>query len=311
MPDNTDAAAIEKLRPPKTAVNPEEPYLQLHEPEAAGDGTVRAVNTIFLTNSECPFRCLMCDLWKHTLDRPTPDGAIPRQIEYALARLPEADVIKLYNNGNFFDRRAIPPSDHETIAALLTGYERVIVENHPKLCGDICVDFANRLEGSLEIAMGLETIHPEVLPRLNKQITTENYRRAARFLKNNGIGIRTFLLLNPPYLTDTAESIEWTVRSADFAFEQGSDACAVIPTRPGNGIMDKLRDEGAYVPPTLEALEEAVDRCMALGKGRIFADLWDLEAFAGCDHCVDARQNRLHQMNLRQQILPRINCEHH
>ena len=26
------------------------------------------VATLFLTNRECPFRCLMCDLWKNTLE---------------------------------------------------------------------------------------------------------------------------------------------------------------------------------------------------------------------------------------------------
>ena len=48
----------------------------------------------------------MCDLWRHTLDEPTPDGAIPKQIEFALERLPQASVVKLYNTGKFFDSAA-------------------------------------------------------------------------------------------------------------------------------------------------------------------------------------------------------------
>ncbi|MDX1617432.1 MAG: hypothetical protein R3224_01510, partial [Balneolaceae bacterium] len=176
------SAEIEQHRPPKHPVDPSVPYRFLHEREPGPDGEMREVNTIFLTNRECPFRCLMCDLWKHTLDEPTPQGAIPRQIEYALERLPTASVVKLYNNGNFFDTKAIPGEDHPAIAERLQDYDRVIVENHPRLCGPECASFSDRLEGALEIAIGLETVHPEVLPRLNKQFTSDCFTHSAGFL---------------------------------------------------------------------------------------------------------------------------------
>lgn len=305
MPDHLP---IERLRGPKEAVDPNIPYLFLNEQETDAAGMVRSVNTIFLTNKECPFRCVMCDLWKHTLDGPTPAGAIPRQIEYALERLPEASVVKLYNSGNFFDSKAIPPEDHPAIAGLLSGFDRVIVENHPKLCGLPCLEFSERLTGKLEIALGLETIHPEVLPRLNKQITVEDYAEAAAFLIRHNIDVRTFLLLNPPYLTDAREHITWTVRSAEFAFDHGSTACSIIPTRAGNGFMDKLLAEGAFAPSTLNALETAFEQALRLSKGRVFADLWDLEQFASCSRCFEWRKDRLHRMNLEQRILPPVKC---
>ena len=73
-------------------------------------GAVEDVATL-LSNRECPFRCLMCDLWKNTTTDASPDGAVAAQIEYALARLPPALHVKLYNAGNFFDAQAIPPAD--------------------------------------------------------------------------------------------------------------------------------------------------------------------------------------------------------
>ena len=60
--------------------------------------------------------------------------------------------------------------------------------------------------------MGLETAHPEVLRRLNKGMTLDDFSRAADFLRRNGIGVRAFLLLRPPYL-DEAEGVEWAKRS--------------------------------------------------------------------------------------------------
>src|SRR5262245_2484091 len=115
-PAITDADIL-AVRPPKTRLDPWRPSAFLAEPERSASGIIDNVATIFLTNRECPFRCTMCDLWKHTLDERVPVGAIPAQIDFALERLPAARHVKLYNAGNFFDAQAIPPEDHEAIAA--------------------------------------------------------------------------------------------------------------------------------------------------------------------------------------------------
>ncbi|MCG2588704.1 radical SAM protein [Rhodohalobacter sulfatireducens] len=300
---------VEKYRPSKVRVDPEKPYMYLHEQEMQKDGSVKDVNTVFLTNRECPFKCVMCDLWRHTLDDPTPAGAIPAQIEYAMERLPSAKVIKLYNSGNFFDGKAIPRSEYEQIAELLSDYEHVIVENHPKLIGSFILEFRDLLSGSLEIAMGLETIHPDVLPKLNKQITKEDFFEATHFLVNNEIDVRSFILLNPPFLTDPLKNIEWTLRSVEFAFDSGCTACSVIPVRDGNGIMEELKKTGEYTPPTILALESVFTDALKMNRGRVFCDLWDLERFSECDKCFNERKRRLDEMNLTQKILPEIECE--
>jgi radical SAM enzyme (TIGR01210 family) len=305
MPDSSE---IVELRPSKRDVDPWRPYNWLNENEPDADGNILSINTLFLTNKECSFKCLMCDLWKDTLDEPTPTGAIPEQIRFGLERLPEADMIKLYNNGNFFDKKAIPRSDHSEIAALLDPYETVLVENHPKLCNGSVTDFQHLLTGNLEVAMGLESIHPDVLPNLNKQITTDDFNKAADFLVSNDIRTRAFILLNPPYLTDPRENIEWTLKAVEFAFNCGIDTCSVIPVRPGNGIMDQMLKDGTYVPPTLKALEETFDRALQMKRGRVFADTWDLEKFSSCTACFDARKHRIEKMNLNQQVMPPVEC---
>jgi archaeosine synthase beta-subunit len=86
------------------------PYAYLVEDERTAAGEIVPTATIFLTNRECPWRCLMCDLWRNTITETVPAGAIPQQIDYALERLPAARQIKLYNSGSFFDPRAIPPA---------------------------------------------------------------------------------------------------------------------------------------------------------------------------------------------------------
>ncbi|MDZ7719219.1 MAG: hypothetical protein U5K72_10430 [Balneolaceae bacterium] len=299
---------VEEYRPSKFDVDPTIPYLYIHEQEMQKEGVIHDVNTIFLTNRECPFKCVMCDLWRHTLDKPTPTGAIPNQVEYGLKRLPSADVVKLYNSGNFFDGKAIPRDEYKQIAELLTDYEHVIVENHPKLIGPFIPEFRDMLNGSFEIAMGLETIHPEVLPKLNKQITKEDFYKATQFLIDEEIDVRAFILLNPPFLTDPQENIEWTLKSVEYAFDAGCNACSIIPVRDGNGIMEQLRTSGEYVPPKLSALETVFDQALSLNKGRVFCDLWDLERFSDCGDCFHDRKERLDEMNHSQKVLPEIEC---
>ena len=196
----------------------------------------------------------MCDLWRNTLDGPTPTGMIPEQIRFALARLRPATHLKLYNSGNFFDRRAIPEEDWPAIAQLARPFAHVTVENHPRLCDDRCLRFKTMLAGRFEIALGLETIHPTVLPRLNKEMTVDDFDRAVERLLAGDIAVRAFILLRPPFLTEP-EGLEWAIKSIEHAFSRGVTCCAVIPTRAGNGIMEELAALGHFSPPRLSSLE--------------------------------------------------------
>jgi hypothetical protein len=303
----TDADIV-AARPARQAVDPWRPYAFLVEPEHSAAGRVEDVATIFLTNRECPFKCLMCDLWRNTTETTVPVGAIPAQIDYALARLPAARHVKLYNSGNFFDRQAIPPADYGAIIERVRGFETVIVENHPKLCAAPVAAFQRELGTELEVALGLETVHPEILPRLNKRMTLDDFARAAQFLQEHGTHVRCFILLKPPPLEEQ-EGIDWAVRSLEHAFDQGARCCAVIPTRAGNGIMDRLQAAGNFTPPALRSLEQVLERGLRLGRGRVFADLWDAERFAECPRCAGARIERVRRMNLLQKVLPAVECE--
>ena len=339
-------------RPARNTLDPRRPYAFLVEEERAESGESVSVATIFLTNRECPWRCVMCDLWRNTLTKSVPVGAIPAQIDFALEQLTAAKLerhdpsvpkssnlprgsqstlrsrprpsssssklwrtaedegrgrgrsarqIKLYNSGSFFDPRAIPPEDFPAIADRVRSIERVIVECHPALVGESALRFRDLIAGKLEVAMGLETAHPGVLEKLNKRMTLDQFARAAEFLRQNEIALRVFILVNPPFL-DKDEALHWTKRSLDFAFDCGATVASLIPTRLGNGALDALAERGEFTLPKLAALEESVRYGIGLGRGRVFADLWDLEKFSSCDFCIAARVARLREMNFNQTV---------
>jgi radical SAM enzyme (TIGR01210 family) len=283
-------------RPPRNTLTPDRPYAFLVEPEAAGDGRVVDVATLFLTNRECPYRCLMCDLWKNTLEQSVAPGQIPTQILWALARLPPAQHLKLYNAGSFFDVQAIPPEDYAEIVRLAEPFERLIVESHPRLVGRRFREFRDLRSGAMEVALGLETVHPEVLPRLNKGMTLHDFRVAVGRLRAAGTHVRAFILVRPPYLSD-AEGLEWACRSLDYAFGLGVECCSLIPTRGGNGAMEDLARAGVFAPPSLDVLEQALEYGLSLRAGRVLLDLWDIAAISPNAQRRAERIGRLVRMN--------------
>ena len=298
-------ASILQLRPPKNQVDPTRPYAYFVETERTIEGRLDDVATVFLTNKECPFRCLMCDLWKNTTDEPVAAGIIPGQIRWALERLPPAQHIKLYNSGNFFDAQAIPPDDYHEIAEIVSSFETVVVESHPRMVGRRCLAFNELVTGKLHVAIGLETVHPDVLPKLNKHMTLEEFEEAVHTLRAHGMQARTFILLRPPFLSEE-EGVIWASRSIDFAFDVGVECCAIIPTRSGNGVMELLAQRGDFAPPSLDSLEAVLEYGISQGRGRVFIDLWDIETVSPDAPFKAARVERLARMNLTQSLEPRI-----
>lgn len=299
---------ILERRAEKGAVDPGRAYSFLFEQERGPDGEMWPTATIFLTNKECPWRCLMCDLWKNTTNTAVEVGAIPAQIRAALAQMPKARQVKLYNSGSFFDGQAVPKEDWRAIAEIAQSFERVIVECHPALIGNEVAEFAEMLGGRLEVAMGLETAHPEVLQKLNKRMTLGMFEGAAGALREMSVDLRVFVLVKPPFMDDETAR-RWGKRSIDFAIECGAGVVSVIPTRAGNGALDELARQGEFAEPGLELLEDVVDYGVGLGRARVFADLWDLRRFSKCPKCFEARQERLHRMNCTQRMGKRVTCE--
>jgi radical SAM enzyme (TIGR01210 family) len=288
--------------------------------------------TVFLTGMECAWRCVMCDLWRYTTTSDTPQGAIPAQITAARRDLESrgetVTQMKLYNASNFFDPRAVPDDDYWPIAMALPPLERVVVESHPSLIGDRVNRFLHELDRrhdatrvALEVAMGLETANPDALERLNKRVTLGEFSAAAELLRRIGVALRVFLLISPPFIPADDQD-RWLAESIDCALSCGAAVISLIPTRAGNGAMEALADQSLYRAPDLADVERSLELALRLATrergrspgcpnvARVFVDVWDIQRFSRCAHCLADRVARLHAMNLEQRIRPPISCLH-
>ena len=93
------------------------------------------------------------------------------------------------------------------------------------------------------------------------------------------------------------------------AFDCGSGVVSLIPTRAGNGAMEELMRTGEFAEPLLCELERGLEHGLSLGRGRVLADLWEVNRFSRCGRCLEARRERLGRMNLLQRVEPRVACE--
>lgn len=335
---------IRSLRPTKARVDPYAAHGSMLEEERRPGGKVERALTVFLTGAECPFTCSFCDLWQWTLDSPTPPGALTRQLESVLEaregwaaeeeprdveardgwagegepRDVEArdgvtggdqtpDRLKLYNASNFFDQRAVPSEDLIGIAKLAAPFAAVTVESHASMIGAKALEFARLIPGRLEVAVGLETIHPTAAAQLNKRLDLTRFDSAARFLSDNGINLRVFVLLGAPYVP-VDETVEWTVRTVECAVERGASVVSIIPVRAGNGELERLQRLGHFTPPTLLEFEESLDLSLRFNNAVVTADLWDVDRLASCEHCRAERVERLRRVNVSGRAESRISC---
>jgi archaeosine synthase beta-subunit len=308
------------LRPPKLANDPYKAhgYVVEREPVCAG-GTVSSA-TYFLTGSECRFKCSFCDLWKYTLDTPTPIGSLTHQIQSLHRELASegtrVEWLKLYNAANFFDTANVPLDEYESIASECESMHRIVVENHPLLTVskaglDRIRAFKSLLRPSLEIAMGLESIDPGAIRVMNKSLHRSSFDKACDRLLELGITIRVFVILQPAG-TRADEASEWAVKTCQYAFQRGAERCGIIPARSGNGWMDRLSREGLWSPPRLPVVEQTLQRLFAVRESIdqiATIDLWDWDSLAGgCNGCLRMRYDTLERMNLEQRFVERQRC---
>jgi hypothetical protein len=152
----------------------------------------------------------------------------------ALARRPH---IKLYNSGSFFDPRAIPWPTIRRSRHCWTLRARHRREPSRADRRELSA-LPGLIAGRLEVAMGLETVHPTSSSPAQQAHDPRTIRRGGRAIESSAIDLRVFILVNRRFCPKP-KPYTGPQRSLDFAFQCGARPRDLSSPREGATARSK------------------------------------------------------------------------
>lgn len=262
------------------------------EDDMAGGAKCKAMVMIMRTNGCCWVKhggCTMCGYREASLMNVTPDD-LQKQLDQALSRYKDEPFVKMYTSGSFLDDNEVPPAVREVYFDAFKGCKRLLFESRPEF---ITPDVVGSLPKNVTVALGLESSDPEVLKTsVHKGFTPEDIRRAGELLKDNGLGVRTYLLLKPPFMTEDM-AIEDAVRSARFA-DPFSDEISINPLNVQRATyVERLWKRGEFRSPWIWSLIEVFRQLSGTVDARLMSSPSGGGAMRGVHNCGQCDQRAL------------------
>ncbi len=219
------------------------------------DGEIVDCLTIILRTRGCAWNaCRMCSYARESY--PASDKELIEQIDYALRE--RADVVKIFTSGSFFDDREVPENVREYVRKKVKkiGVRKLIVESRPEFIDD--EKLAAFENFNLEIGIGLETADDYVRDIcINKGFTFADFKRAAEKIKEFGFRVKCYLLLKPPFLSES-EAIDDILNSIEKVGDL-ADVFSINLTNVQKGtLVEKLWKAKLYRPPWLWSAVEVL-----------------------------------------------------
>jgi archaeosine synthase beta-subunit len=263
-PESVARAVARDRRPAPAGVADASRYVnQWVEREALGTEEVAAFVLILRTRG-CYWAdekgCSMCGYAKDTLGRSATPAELAEQLQHALTRYRNEPYVKVYTSGSFLDDREVDPESRRRLVEAFSGRaRRLLFETLPEFAvAETLEPLHAAFAGEVEVALGLESTDPTVLGRyVHKNAPPSEYLAAADRVRAVGLRTKAYLLLKPPYLTES-ESIRDVVRSVSDAAPR-FDALSINPVHIQNGtVVEWLFRRGRYRPPWLWSVVETL-----------------------------------------------------
>ena len=264
--------------------------------------------------------CTVCGYVTETVDGGTVTHEdLLSQIEGSLAYEREhvkepADQVNIYTTGSFLDEREIPVETRVSIAEKFADRDRIVVESLPEF-----ID-AERLQAftdrglEIDVAVGLETATDRIRHDcVNKHFEFAEFERAAAEARAAGAGVKAYLLLKPPFLSE-GEAIADMERSIRRC--AGVDGCHTVSMNPctvqGHFLVERLYFEDGYRPPWLWSVT-AVLEATADADILVVSDPVSYDSDRGshnCGECDDRVQRAIKDFTLRQDptVFEQVSC---
>jgi radical SAM enzyme (TIGR01210 family) len=284
---------------------------------------VRESLTIILNTGGCRWAraggCTMCGYVAESVEGGSVSHeALMDQIDVCLDHEAEnaddpAPLIKIYTSGSFLDEREVPAETRRAIAETFSGRERIVVESLPDFVArGKLADFTDRGLDA-DVAVGLETATDRVRHDcVNKYFDFEEFVAASDEADAAGAGVKAYLLMKPPFLTER-EALEDMVSS----IERCAEHAHTVSMNPCNvqryTMVDELFFRGGYRPPWLWSVAEVLERTADVD-AIVVSDPVGHGSDRGphnCGECDDRVQRAIKDFDLRQDptVFEQVSCE--
>ncbi len=244
--------------------------------------------------------CSMCGYYNDT--SPVVDeNDLENQLQEALGKYRGEKVVKIYTSGSFLDDGEIPEGVQRKIIESFSQAERIIVESRPEFVKPklrMLKEYPN-----IMVALGLESANDETLLfRINKGFLVRHYVKAATLLKENGIPVKTYALLKPPFMTE-AEAISEAIMTIEFASKY-SEVISLNPMNiQRNTLVEYLWHRGEYRPPWLWSVVEVLKRTHHIGEVVSYPTAGGTRRGAhNCGKCDEKVVRAIYDFSLHQDI---------
>ena len=249
--------------------SPKEPVSVWREKENL-DGEVVDAGVMILQTSGCAHSksggCTMCGYNIESSEGVSQTDLVA-QFRSASKSLGDTRVLKVYTSGSFLDDREVSPETRGEILGWCREHgQRLLFESRAEYITAEGMRSVLEKHDDIEVAIGLESANDKVLKyAVNKNMTVADYDRAAATVKTAGARLRSYLLLKPPFLTET-EAIEDAISTAKHAALK-SDTISVNPVNVQRGtVVERLWKTWSYRPPWLWSVVEVLNACTELDR---------------------------------------------
>ncbi len=209
----------------------------------------------------------MCSyLLDGSAEKPTAEQLV-EQFQSALLEIKENAFplgVKVYTSGSFLDSTEVPEEARDGILQIIGADDRItdiVLESRPEYVTEATMSSVRSfLEGRhIEIGVGLESASDEVRSLcVNKGFTKEDFERAVRTAEKHDIGVRAYVLLKPPFLTEYA-ALKDAIETMVYAAQVGVSTISVNPVNiQKHTLVEQLWTHGQYRPPWLWTLVEVL-----------------------------------------------------
>ncbi|MFB6143571.1 MAG: archaeosine biosynthesis radical SAM protein RaSEA [Halorientalis sp.] len=318
-------SAMREIRARRDATyDPREPTRVWLDEDNTPDGVYDSL-TIILNTGGCRWAraggCTMCGYVAESVE----GGSVAHedlmaQVEACLDHEREhadepAGQVKIYTSGSFLDEREVPAETRRAIAAEFADRDRIVVESLPDFVErEKLADFTER-GLTTDVAVGLETATDRVRRDcVNKYFAFAEFERAAADAVAAGAGVKAYLLLKPPFLSERAAVADMQRSVRRCADVEGCHTVSMNPTNVQRHTMvADLYHEGGYRPPWLWSVAEVLEST-ADADVLVVSDPVGHGSDRGahnCGECDDAVQNAVKDFDRRQDpsVLEQVSCE--